>query len=153
MASVCSILHYCFIYVSINLHSTLTNLKKTSIDPNSNFELYSNLILSNPKSQPLAQTINVHRVIEKNICFECCIGSVRPLNNKSGQLGKQIKGTVDRIACELFDANNRLVRTIFCLCSAPVSNNSSDKLTDTTKLDGSHKIIRSQKVVLFFVFL
>ena len=42
-------------------------------------------------------------------------------------------------ACELFDQNNRLGRSMFCLCSTAVSNKSSDKLTDTTNLDGEHK--------------
>ena len=50
-----------------------------------------------------------------------------------------LRGQITRRACELLDENNRLVRMIFGLCSASVSNNSTDKLTDTTKLDGEHK--------------
>jgi hypothetical protein len=64
----------------------------------------------------------------------------------------KLRGQVTRRACELFDENNRLARTIFCLCSASVSNKPTDKLTDTTNMDGEHKNYCAKPVVLFIVF-
>jgi hypothetical protein len=78
--------------------------------------------------------------VATSIGFECFIGCVRPLNKQDSAGWKTNQGgQVTRRECGLFDENNRLVRTIFWLCSASVSNKSTDKLTDTTKLDGEHK--------------
>jgi hypothetical protein len=61
-------------------------------------------------------------------------------------------GQVTGRECGLFDEHNRLVRTIFWLCSASVSKKSTDKLTDTTKLDGEHKKIIVRNPLCFSSF-